>query len=73
MFGALFSWAIDGQKHKVVFPIDYRLPFLIIAIVIFGILALTLLLPSSINGAKPVVEDSPSAFEPTDVENISTN
>eukprot|EP00111_Clytia_hemisphaerica_P021519 TCONS_00063289-protein len=71
MFGALFSWAIDSQQHQIIFPIDYRLPFLIIAFVIFGILALTLLLPLSINGAKSV-KDSPESLRPTEVGNIST-
>ena len=68
MFGALFAWAINTKTHKVQFPADYRLPFMVLALCILVILVISIFLPVSINKAKQisssdVSEDDDGVFE----------
>jgi len=55
LFGSLFAWAINDERHKVVFPLDYRLPFFIITLFLLLILLLSLMLPKRVNEPKQVV------------------
>lgn len=56
LFGSLFAWSINDEKHDIKFPLDFRLPFFIIGLFILLIFALSFLLPERINGSKAMSE-----------------
>jgi len=57
MFGALFSWSINTKRHTVEFPLDYRLPFMLLSVCLIVILVMSVLLPQRINGAKQIADE----------------
>ncbi|XP_066933283.1 uncharacterized protein [Clytia hemisphaerica] len=52
LFGSMFSWSINAEEHKVFFPIDYRLPFMVLSAFILVIFTMSFFLPRRINSAK---------------------